>query len=122
MNHENRNVGVTQVFAKICQPCIDTVQGAFWRSGNRDVPRSNSRGPVSMPPVSSTEHIPLPVPANEQTLELTYGFSLRPGVLLQPSLRYIVHPKGSASIPNALPAGATVPNALALGVNTVITF
>lgn len=83
---------------------------------------SYSRGPVSMPPVSSTEHTPLPVPPNEQTLELTYGFALRPGVLLQPSLQYIVHPKGIASIPNALPPGATVPNALALGVNTVISF
>jgi porin len=83
---------------------------------------SNSRSPVSIPPVSSTEQIPLPVPPNEQTLELTYGFVLRPGVLLQPSLQYIVHPKGIASIPNALPPGATVPNALALGVNTVISF
>ena len=82
---------------------------------------SYSRSPVSMPPVSS-EHTPLPVPPNEQTLELTYGFALRPGVLLQPSLQYIVHPKGIASIPNALPPGATVPNAVALGVNTVISF
>ena len=83
---------------------------------------SNSRGPVSMPSVSSTEHTSLPVPPNEQTLELTYGFALRPGVLLQPSLQYLVHPKGIASIPNGLPLGATVPNALALGVNTVISF
>ena len=83
---------------------------------------SYSRGPVSMPPVSRPEHTPLPVPPNEQTLELTYGFALRPGVLLQPSLQYIVHPKGIATIPNALPPGATLPNALALGVNTVISF
>ncbi len=75
-----------------------------------------------MLPVSSSEHTPLPVPPNEQTLELTYGFALRPGVLLQPSLQYIVHPKGIASIPNSLPPGAPVPNALALGVNTVISF
>jgi porin len=83
---------------------------------------SNSRGPASIPPVSSTERIPLPVPSNEQTLELTYGFAVRPGILLQPSLQYIVHPMGIASIPNALPPGATVPNALALGINTVISF
>lgn len=83
---------------------------------------SNSRGPVSIPPISSTEHIPLPVPPNEQTLELTYGFALRPGVLLQPSLQYLVHPKGIASVPNSLPESATIPNALALGVNTVISF
>ena len=82
---------------------------------------SNSRGPVSIPPVSSTRHIPLPVPPNEQPLELTYGFALRPGVLLQPSLQYVIHPKGVASIPNALPPAATVPNALALAVNTVIS-
>jgi carbohydrate-selective porin OprB len=83
---------------------------------------SNSRSPVSITSVSSTRPIPLPVPPNEQTLELTYGFSLRSGVLLQPSLQYIVHPKGIPSIPKALPPGAMVPNALALGINTVISF
>lgn len=83
---------------------------------------SNSRGPAPVLPISGSEHIPLPVPPNEETLELTYGFALRPGILLQPSLQYIFHPKGIASIPNALPQGATVPNALALGVNTVISF
>jgi porin len=83
---------------------------------------SNSRGPVSAPALSGTAQHTLPVPPNEQTLEVTYGFALRPGVLLQPSLQYIVHPKGIASIPNALPPGATVPNAWALGVNTVISF
>jgi porin len=83
---------------------------------------SNSRGPASIPPVSGTEHTPLPVPPNEETLELTYGFALRPGILLQPSLQYILHPKEITSIPNTFPPGASVPNALALGVNFVISF
>jgi porin len=73
------------------------------------------------PPTSGAQ-IPLPVPPKEQTLEVTSGFVLRPGVLLQASLHYIVHPKGIASIPNALPTDASVPNAWALGVNTVISF
>ena len=83
---------------------------------------SNSRGPVSTPPLSSAEQIPLPAPPNEQTLEATYGFALRPGVLLQPSLQYIVHPKGITSMPSTLQPSATVRNAWALGVNTVISF
>src|SRR5579863_10332270 len=38
MNHENWNIRATQVFAKICEPCIDAVEAAFWGSGKRDVP------------------------------------------------------------------------------------
>lgn len=83
---------------------------------------SNSRGPTSMLSTSVNAQSGLPVPPNEQTLELNYGFAVRPGIVLQPSLQYILHPKGLASIPNSLPPGSLVPNALALGVNTVINF
>jgi carbohydrate-selective porin OprB len=83
---------------------------------------SNSRGPVPLAPISTSGQTTLPVPPNEQTLEVNYGFAVRSGVVLQPSLQYIVHPKGLGSIPDALPAGVPVPNALALGINTVINF
>jgi len=48
----------------------------------------------------------------EMTLEWTYGFSVRPGLLLQPSLQYIVNPSGNKKIPNAL----------AIGMNIIVNF
>jgi porin len=41
----------------------------------------------------------------EMTIELTYGCTVRPGWLVQPSLQYIVNPGGNRSIPNALAGG-----------------
>ena len=46
------------------------------------------------------------------TLELTYGCAVRPGLLLQPDLQYIINPGGNKAIPNAL----------AIGVNVVVNF
>jgi porin len=52
------------------------------------------------------------VQSREMTVELNYGWTVRPGLLLQPSLQYIVNPAGDKSIPNAL----------ALGINVVFQF
>lgn len=49
---------------------------------------------------------------SELTLELSYGLSLMPGVMLQPGAQLIVHPGGDPATPSAL----------ALGVNAVISF
>jgi carbohydrate-selective porin OprB len=48
----------------------------------------------------------------ETTVEWTYGCAIRPGLVVQPSLQYLVHHKGTTAIPNAL----------AIGVNVVINF
>jgi len=48
----------------------------------------------------------------EMTLEWTYGCTVRPGLLVQPSLQYIVNPGGDESVPNAL----------AIGLNVVFNF
>jgi porin len=48
----------------------------------------------------------------EMTLELTYGCAVRPGLLLQPDLQYLINPGGNA----------TIPNALAVGMNVVVNF
>lgn len=48
----------------------------------------------------------------ETTVEWTYGCTIRPGLVVQPSLQYLIHPKGTTAIPNAL----------AIGVNLVINF
>ena len=49
---------------------------------------------------------------NELTVELSYGLQLRPGLILQPGIQLLIHPGGNPSTPNAL----------ALGVNTVVSF
>jgi porin len=48
----------------------------------------------------------------EMTVELSYGCTVRPGLLVQPSLQYLVNPGGDK----------TVPNALEIGVNVVFNF
>jgi porin len=50
--------------------------------------------------------------STEATVEWTYGFLVKPGLILQPSIQYLIHPKGTTAIPNAL----------AVGVNLVINF
>jgi porin len=44
----------------------------------------------------------------ESTLELNHGWAVRPGVLLQPALQYIVRPNGNERIPNALAIGLNI--------------
>ena len=41
----------------------------------------------------------------EMTLEWTYGCTVRPGLLVQPSLQYIVNPGGDESVSSALVIG-----------------
>src|SRR5262249_50007233 len=48
----------------------------------------------------------------EMTLELTYGCTVRPGLLVQPSLQYLINPGGNK----------VVPSALAIGLNVVLNF
>ena len=44
----------------------------------------------------------------EMTLEWTYGCTVRPGLLVQPGLQYLVNPGGNKAVPNALAIGANV--------------
>jgi porin len=48
----------------------------------------------------------------EMTVEFNYGCTVRPGLLVQPSVQYLVNPAGNRSVPNAL----------ATGVNVVLNF
>jgi porin len=48
----------------------------------------------------------------EMTLELTYGCTVRPGLLVQPSLQYLINPGGDKAVPSAL----------AVGLNVVLNF
>ena len=46
------------------------------------------------------------------TLEWAYGCTVRPGLLVQPDLQFIINPGGNKAEPNAL----------AVGVNVVFNF
>jgi carbohydrate-selective porin OprB len=46
------------------------------------------------------------------TVEWTYGCTARSGLLVQPSLQYLVNPSGNEAVPNAL----------AVGLNIVVNF
>jgi porin len=48
----------------------------------------------------------------EMTLEWNYGCTFKPGLLVQPSLQYLVNPGGNKAVPNAV----------AIGVNVVFNF
>jgi porin len=52
------------------------------------------------------------VQTREMALEFTYGCTVRPGLLVQPDLQYLIDPGGNKAIPNAL----------AVGVNLVFNF
>ena len=82
---------------------------------------SHSRGPSAGMSAVGEPSAPR-TPANEGTLEVTYGFALRPGVLLQPDLQYILHPIGVPSGSRAPASNAATPNATAIGVNVVVNF
>jgi porin len=62
--------------------------------------------------VNAPPHVSILPRDFESTVEWTYGCVIRPGLVVQPSLQYIIHPKGTAAIPNAL----------AIGVNLVVNF
>jgi porin len=55
---------------------------------------------------------PTAVQQFEMALEWNYGLAIRPGLLLQPDVQYLVHPSGNTSIGNAL----------AIGLNIVVNF
>jgi len=63
----------------------------------------------------------MPVRDFEAALELTYQIQLADNWSVQPDLQYIVHPGGN--IPNPLvPCTLAIPDALVLGVRTILKF
>jgi porin len=61
-----------------------------------------------------------PVRDFETVVELSYLAQVRPWLLVQPDLQYVIHPGGNVPNPNSPPA--PIPNALVLGLRTTITF
>lgn len=71
--------------------------GAVYGSYSGDLRRTEQVRAARSPSVA--------VQDNEMTLELSYGYSVMPGLILQPALQYIINPGGNSSSPNALAIG-----------------
>ena len=66
------------------------------------------RRPAAREKIRTVTNPSVAVQDYETTLELTYGCAVRPGLLLQPDLQYIIHPGGNKAIPNALAIGVNI--------------
>jgi porin len=69
------------------------VYGSF----SRDLRREEVIQPTSIGP----QHF-------EMALELNYGWTVRPGLLVQPDVQYLVHPNGSQRLPNSVAFGLNI--------------
>jgi porin len=65
---------------------------------------------------------PMPTQDFEAALELTYQAKLADNWSLQPDLQYIIHPGANISDPLAANPLTRIPNALVLGVRTILKF
>lgn len=87
-----------------CRPRDFAGLAVVYGSYSGDLRRAEELQAVTAPTTS--------VQTQEMTVELNYGWTVRPGLLMQPSLQYIVNPAGDK----------TIPNALAVGINLVFKF
>jgi porin len=78
--------------------------GVAYGSYSSDLRRAEEMQALTAPAVSAQDW--------EMTVEFTYGCTVRPGLLVQPDLQYLINPGGNSAIPNAL----------AIGVNVVLSF
>jgi porin len=87
-----------------CRPRDYAGFGVAYGSYSGDLRRAEEVQALTSPTVK--------VQSWEMTVEVNYGCTVRPGLVVQPSLQYLVNPSGDRSVPNAL----------AIGVNVVIHF
>ncbi len=66
--------------------------------------------------------IDAPVESDEMAIELTYQAKLAPWWVVQPDIQYIIHPGGNVPDLNDASGTHAIPNALVLGVRTIINF
>ena len=64
----------------------------------------------------------MPIRNYEAAIELTYQVQLGPNWSVQPDLQYIVHPGGNVPDPHGPSSAAAIPNALVLGMRTLLKF
>jgi porin len=63
-----------------------------------------------------------PIRDYEAVLEMSYQAPIAPGWILQPDLQLVFHPAGGVAPPPPGPAGRSIPNALVIGLRSLITF
>jgi len=63
-----------------------------------------------------------PIRDYEIALELTYMVKIAPWWIIQPDVQYIIHPGGNIPNPNDPSGTSPIPDALVLGLRTVVTF
>ena len=66
--------------------------------------------------------VPKPVRDYEAVFEATYAHELRPGVVLQPVLQYVMHPGGGVVDPNDPTQTHRIRDAVVVGVRTTISY
>ena len=66
--------------------------------------------------------VPYPVRDYEAVFEATYAHELRPGVVLQPVLQYVMHPGGGVVDPNDPTQTHRIRDAVVVGVRTTISY
>jgi porin len=121
---QNRHLGVFGAFLAVPHERLNTAH-YFWDTGLvaygvvRERPKDFAAIGVGYASYSDGLNVqPSGVPATqsvamrrfESTIEGTYGWALRPGLVVQPSVQYILRPRGTRMIPNTV----------AMGVNLVI--
>ena len=56
----------------------------------------------------------------EASVQATYSFGLLPGLKIQPHVQYVLHPGGHIADPNDPTGRRAIPNALVVGLRTLV--
>jgi porin len=94
------DVGMVAYGALPMRPRDFVALGVAYGSYSSDLQRAEEVQALSDPTVG--------VQSWEMTLEWSYGCTVRPGLLVQPGLQYLINPAGNKAIPNALAIGLNV--------------
>ena len=65
---------------------------------------------------------PMPIRDYEAAIELTYRWELADRWFVQPNLQYVFHPGSNIANPANPASGSAIPNALVLGLRTMMQF
>jgi porin len=72
--------------------------------------------------VIASSGVRMPIRDLEAAIELTYQMQLADDWSMQPDLQYVIHPGGNIANPFAPSTAAPIPNALVLGLRTMLKF
>lgn len=84
--------------------------------------RVSSQAAANDSDVIAVTGMEMPVRDFEVALELTYQWQLAENWFMQPDLQYVWHPGGNISNPSIASGAVPIPNALVLGMRTMLRF